>query len=359
MISQLITVVTSLFLLVTIVNLFTARTIKESASEITDSVVCLIPMRNESVHAREVVQSALAQTNLHKFQVIALDDHSTDSTREELSDIAAPNFRWFSGEHLPPGWLGKNFACHQLAQSVEADVLVFLDADTRLTPGAISSSIGLMERWQLDFISPYPRQIAITFLEKIVQPLLQWSWFASVPLRLAERFGVRSMAVANGQFFIVKSRAYREAGGHQAIRGEVLDDIYLARSLVSAGFRGCVADGSKVAYCRMYKSARELIDGYAKSQWRAFGNLVGAIIMVLILIMTSIAPLIAGVLGYSWGWYGFLAIVTTRIAVALKTRSSLLSSFLHPLSALMWIGIIKLSWYRKFRGSLEWRGRAL
>ena len=81
MISQLITVVTSLFLLVTIVNLFTARTIKESASEITDSVVCLIPMRNESVHAREVVQSALAQTNLHKFQVIALDDHSTDSTQ--------------------------------------------------------------------------------------------------------------------------------------------------------------------------------------------------------------------------------------------------------------------------------------
>lgn len=359
MISQLVIVLTSLLLLITVINLFTARTIQESSAEITESVACLIPMRNESVHAREVVHSALAQTRLHNYKVIAIDDHSTDSTREELADIAAANFGWFPGEQLPPGWLGKNFACHQLAQFAEADLLVFLDADTRLAPSAISSSIDLMREKHLDFISPYPRQIAITFLEKIVQPLLQWSWFASVPLRLAERLSVRSMAVANGQFFIVKSRAYREAGGHQAIRGEVLDDIYLARSLVSAGFRGCVADGSKVAYCRMYQSARELVDGYAKSQWRAFGNIFGAITMAVILIITSIAPLIAGVLGNAWGWYGFLVIVATRIAVAFKTRSSLLSSFVHPLSALIWIALIKLSWYRKFRGSLEWRGRAL
>ena len=78
-------------------------------------------MRNESVHAREVVHSALAQTNLHNYKVIAIDDHSSDSTREELADISAANFRWFPGEQLPPGWLGKNFACHQLAQLAETD----------------------------------------------------------------------------------------------------------------------------------------------------------------------------------------------------------------------------------------------
>ena len=102
MISQLVIVLTSLLLLITAINLFTARTIQESSAEITESVACLIPMRNESVHAREVVHSALAQTRLHNYKVIAIDDHSTDSTREELADIAAANFGWFPGEQLPP-----------------------------------------------------------------------------------------------------------------------------------------------------------------------------------------------------------------------------------------------------------------
>jgi glycosyltransferase involved in cell wall biosynthesis len=348
-----------LFSTLTLINLLTMRTVKNVGISHDDQVAILLPLRNESVNVTDALASARAQEGLVNLSIIALDDHSTDNTAQLLASQSDQRLEVFSGAELPQGWLGKNFASHQLAHVTKADFLVFIDADVRLSPKAISSSITLMKKLELDFLCPYPLQVAISWLERLVQPLLQWSWFVSVPLRFAEIFPRRSMAVANGQFFIVRRSAYLKSGGHEKIKGEVLDDLELARSLISHGYRGTVADGSSVAYCRMYQSPQELIAGYAKSQWRAFGNLAGAFLMALILIASSIAPLIAGVLGSPWGWIGFFAIVTTRLAVAAKTRSVLSTAWLHPLSAIAWIALIKYSWLLKFRGKLTWKERAL
>jgi imidazolonepropionase len=113
-----------------------------------------------------------------------------------------------------------------------------------------------------DFISPYPRQIAISFTERLVQPLLQWSWMTTVPLRLAERSARTSLAVANGQFFLVKKSSLDVIGGFQKISAEVLDDMKLARALISTGAHGGVADGSTLAQTRMYKNFAEIKSGY-------------------------------------------------------------------------------------------------
>jgi len=314
-------------------------------------------MRNEAANVHEVLDSATKQEGIAELKILVLDDQSTDETGDLLAAQNDPRIQTFRGEDLPQGWLGKNFASHQIASRSDAEYLVFIDADVRLSPKAIASSIAMMNQLNLDFLSPYPRQIAISWLESLVQPLLQWSWFASVPLRLAERLPRRSMAVANGQFFLVRASAYRKSGGHQEIKSEVLDDIELARLLISKGFRGTVADGSKIAHCRMYSSPKELIAGYAKSQWRAFGNIAGSALMALILLCSSIIPLIAGLLGSPWGWIGFFAIVATRLAVAAKTQSVISSAWLHPLSALAWIALIKYSWIQKWRGALVWKDR--
>ena len=342
----------------TALNLLTARTLRNSNSAKTSaSVALLIPMRNEAMNVEAVVASAIQQEGISDFSILILDDQSTDETPELLSKQSDPRIKVFRGEDLPEGWLGKNFAAHQIAKKTDANFLVFIDADVRLSSRSIASSISMMEDLKLDFLSPYPRQIAISWLERLVQPLLQWSWFVSVPLRIAEKFPRTSMAVANGQFFIVRSAAYRKSGGHEAIKSEVLDDIELARSLIRHGYKGTVADGSDIAQCRMYQSPRELIAGYAKSQWRAFGTIAGASLMALILITTSITPLIAGILGSPWGWIGFFAIVATRLAVAAKTKSVISSAWLHPFSALVWIVLIKYSWIQKWRGALVWKDR--
>lgn len=164
-------------LAISFLNALTVRVVKnKELTPLRDSVSILIPLRNESQNVPELLESVLAQKGLEIYEVVALDDNSSDDTRAQIDKFSAPNLRKESGAPLPDSWLGKNFACHQLAEKTNSDYLVFVDADVRLSPSAVSQSIALMKQLKWDFISPYPRQIAVTFLERVTQPLLQWSW---------------------------------------------------------------------------------------------------------------------------------------------------------------------------------------
>ena len=354
---ELLLVICAISACITAINVVTMRTVRPSqASSVRDSVAVLIPMRNEIFNAAEVVASVQSSRNLQNWEFHVLDDGSTDGTSQVLD---VQYLQRISGSQLPDGWLGKNWACHQLAHSTSAEYLVFVDADVRLHPDAIASSIALMQKLDWSFISPYPRQIAISFLERLIQPLLQWSWMSSVPLRIAERFGIPSMTIANGQFLIIKRGAYSAIGGHEAIKGEVLDDLQLVRTLVRGGFSGGVADGSHVASCRMYKNAGELIEGYTKSLWKAFGGIAGTIFTVALLISTQVIPLALGYAGYAIGWFAFMLIALSHGLSALKTKSAPANTFMHPLSILILIALIIESVRRKIRGELMWRGRTV
>ena len=337
-------------LIITVVNVINMRVVGlKGVTTVGESVDVLIPMRDEEENVEGSLKSTLNSELLEASSVYVLDDGSTDQTGKLISEFKVNKL---TGTELPAGWLGKVWACHNLSKAGSGKYLVFLDADVRLHPYAIASAITRMNKFGWDFISPYPRQIAGSFLEKLIQPLLQWSWLASVPLRLAEKFPNRSMTIANGQFFIVKRSAYEEAGGHAAIPGEVLDDLELARLLISKGFKGGVADGSAVASCRMYKTNSQLIDGYTKSLWKAFGGQFGTIVAIILLFFTGISP-----------YLGIGAPATfiflSRFLAAIKTRSNPAYAFLHPISIVILLYLITLSSIRKSRGTLIWRGRTV
>ena len=337
-------------LIITVANVINMRVVGiKGATSVGETVDVLIPMRNEEENVEGCLKSVLNSELLDVSKVFVLDDGSSDSTAELIGQFKVDKL---SGTQPPTGWLGKVWACHNLAQAGSGKYLVFVDADVRLHPYAIASSITKMNKFNWDFISPYPRQISGSFLEKLIQPLLQWSWLASVPLRVAEKFPNRSMTIANGQFFIVKRSAYNTSGGHAAIPDEVLDDLELARLLISKGFKGGVADGSAVASCRMYKSNSQLIDGYTKSLWKAFGGQFGTLLAIFLLYFTGISP-----------YLGIGAPATfiflSRLLAAIKTRSNPAYAFLHPISILILLYLIVLSSIRKSRGTLQWRGRAI
>jgi cellulose synthase/poly-beta-1,6-N-acetylglucosamine synthase-like glycosyltransferase len=342
-----------------IINAITMRVITpDDAVSVSSSVAILIPMRNEARNVGGIVSSVLAQEHLPNRTVTVLDDQSSDATRTLLSEYE-PAISVLHGSTPPSGWLGKIYACSTLAESVDSDYLVFLDADVRLHPRAIAASIAAMERWGWDFASPYPRELARGFLERLIQPLLQWSWLASVPLRIAERLHQPSMVIANGQFMIITRNAYREIGGHASVKGEVLDDLELARALVRGGFRGGVAEASQIAECRMYQSAGELIDGYTKSLWRAFGGIVGTFVAVALLVLTGVFPIAGALTGAPWGWIAFLLVFLARALSAARTGSNPAIGFLHPVATVALLYLIALSWIRKSRGTLHWRGRTV
>lgn len=356
-------ILVSALLVISTINFISIRRLASNNSLIESKVSILIPMRNEERNVAGCLQSAVSQAGLQDFEILVLDDQSTDETFSLLNSFektAKKNLiRVFSGEKLPDGWLGKNFALHTLAKKASGEYLVFLDADVRLDERAISVAIQELEKQEWSYISPYPRQIATGFLANLVQPLLQWSWFSTLILRRAERSLRPATAVANGQFFIVKTNDYRNSGGHAAIKEEVLDDLELARSLRRSKFSGSVVDGSKVAQCQMYTNSAELIAGYEKSQWRAFGNVFGAIAAAIFLFLSSIYPIIILPLDLKTGLGLYLLILLSRFLSAIKTNSVKWTAPLHPLAIAIWIYLIFRSINRKRLNSLYWRGRQI
>lgn len=337
----------------------------EGSQGVAINASILLPMRNEAKNVEALISSisgALRQeAGGIDWEVIALDDQSNDETFHLLSQSQStlPQLRVLRGLDPEAGWLGKPAAQHRLYLEAKGEFLIFIDSDVRIEPGSITAAIKTMEHEDWDFISPYPRQIALTFLERLIQPLLQWSWFASVPLRLAARYRINSMAVANGQLFIVKRSALATIDGFASVKSEILEDIEIARRLWSAGLNGSVVDGSALAHCRMYEGSKALIDGYGKSLWRAFGSPFGATIAITIMIATSWLPLVMGLSGNAWGWIAFFAISLSRLVAALRTRSFWQSFLLHPISVALLSYMIVRSFILKRKGALTWRDRSI
>jgi len=345
-----------ILLTIAAVNFVQIRTPK-GTSELTQSIGVIVPMRNEAENVEGTIATLASQEGSLHFYL--LDDNSEDQTFELLQRFTKDDSRFtvIKGAVLKDKWIGKTWALQQLFDASNEEILVSIDADVRLSNNAINKAVTALNSARLDFVSPYPRQIAQSFAERLVQPLLQWSWLTTVPLRYAESSGQKSMAVANGQFFVVRRSALAAIGGYQSVKHAVIDDVFLARELVKNGSSGTVINGSEIAQTRMYASWSEIKAGYGKSLNQAFGSIIGAVFVVAFLIATCIAPLLLGVLGNPYGWLGFAAIVGTRVLSAIKSRGSVIDSALHPISVLALVYLIVYSYLR--RGSIQWKGRTV
>ena len=355
---QLLFAVTFLIFTISIVNYLTIR-IPRNDSPVSSSVLVLVPMRNEAENVHEFVAALSHQAGVRDFKVLLINDSSTDKTLEFMHEATAQDSRFsiLDSPALKDGWLGKVSALHSGYLSAAADYIVTLDADVRLKPDALVRAVNQLNDLKLDFICPYPRQITQTFSEKLIQPLLHWSWMSTIILRLAEKQPRRSTAVGNGQFFVLRKSALDKVEGFSSVSAQILDDIELARTLIAAGFKGVVTEGSAIASTRMYSSFDEIRQGYGKSLWKAFGGVLGSFIASLFIFATGILPVILAVQGYLIGFLLYFLVVFTREISAVRARTNPLYAFLHPLSSILLIYLICYSWLR--RGRIQWKGRTV
>ncbi|MFY0406432.1 glycosyltransferase [Solicola sp. PLA-1-18] len=352
-------------LALTVDNLRRMRVPSASPAPAADPVSVLLPVRDEERDVGACLRSVLAAADRcgSPVEVLVLDDGSRDATVEVVLEAAGDDsrVRLLDGAVLPHRWLGKPWACHQLASAAATDstVLVFVDADVVLEPHALAATVGLLRDADLDLVSPYPRQLTGSWAERLVQPLLQWSWASTLPLHLAERSSRPSLGAANGQLMAVDRGTYERAGGHAAVRGEVLDDLALLRAVKAVGGHGVVVDGTDVATCRMYRGAGELRAGYGKSLWAAFGSPGGAVAVTTGLLVTFVVPPVAALAGSRVGLAGYGAAVASRALVARRTRSPVADALAHPASVLALAALTADSWRGRRTGSLTWKGRVL
>ena len=356
--AQLLLSFSILIFAISLINFFTIR-IPKRDEEVKKAVTILAPMRNEAENVPEFISALSAQMGVRNLRIIVINDGSTDKTAE-LLDTVIGNDKRFAVIDSPVqrmGWLGKVSALQAGYQAAESEYIITLDADVRLEPNAVMRAITQLERLKLDFTSPYPRQIAQTFPEKLIQPLLHWSWMSTIVLRLAEKYPRRSTAVGNGQFFVVRKSALDAIDGFTSVSNQILDDIELARSLIGAGFKGVVTEGSGIASTRMYSSLEEIRQGYGKSLWKAFGGPIGTVIAIAFIFVTGIVPVILILNGYLIGWFIYLYIAFSREISAIRSRSNPLYAFLHPISSALLIYLIIYSWLK--RGTIQWKGRTV
>ena len=300
------------------------------------SVSVLVPARDEAHRITGLLASLPRDV-----QVLVLDDESCDGTAEV---VRSAGFTVLAGRPLPEGWLGKPWACQQLADAATGEVLVFVDADVVLAPGAVAATVAALDG--LDLVSPYPRQLG-DGPARLVQPLLQWSILTFLPVHLAQRSTRPSLSAANGQLLAVRRAAYDAAGGHAAVRDQVVEDVALLRAVKRAGGRGGVVDGSCLASTRMYDDWPALVEGYTKSLHTVPAAVPTGLFLLYVLPWFSRRPsariaCAAGILG--------------RVATAARTQSPVADSVAHPVSVLVLCGL----WVRsRLVRQRIWKGRVL
>ena len=327
-----------------------------------ERVSVLLPARDEATRIGAAVASVLAQTGVPHLELLVLDDGSRDGTARVAAAAGAgdPRMRVLEGAPPPPGTLGKPHACAQLAAAASGSVLVFVDADVTLAPHAVAAAVGMLREAGLGLLCPWPRQVAEGVGPRLLQPLLAWSWMATLPLRRAERSPRPSLVAANGQFMVVDAVALAAAGGFAAVAGAVLDDIALGRAVKRSGGRVGLADGSALAECRMYEGWADLSAGYRKSLWSAFGPATASTAVAALLALTYLVPPLAALRGSRVGLVGYAAAVLGRVVAARRSRARAWPDALaHPVSVAALLALWAGSWAGHRRGTLEWKGRGL
>lgn len=234
--------------------------------------VC-VPARNEERNIGRCVEALLAQT-YPNFEIIVLDDRSTDGTGEILRRYATPRpdgqdrqndiLTVLNGSDLPPGWAGKPHALTQAAAAAHGEWLCFVDADTFVTPDALAAVYAKAIEIEADLFTIMTRQIMLTFWERTVLPLVMLALSVGFSPRKVNDPG-RKDAIANGQFIFIKRDVYEVVGGHEAIKSSIVEDKDLAVLVKGKGYRLVVADGRQVASTRMYTSLSEMWEGWTKN----------------------------------------------------------------------------------------------
>jgi chlorobactene glucosyltransferase len=360
------------------VNLLVVRSLARGGAPVSRGrVSVLVPARDEERSIGECAASLLAQ-DYPDFELLVLDDGSMDRTGAIVRGLLGdhPRHRLITGEPLPEGWTGKNWACHQLSKAATGDWLLFTDADTVHSPGALSAALAMAAETRADLLSAWPRLLTVTLGEKLVIPILHvvalcWFPIAGVEFlqarpRLAARMPrwlLRSWGGANGQFVLFRRAAYERVGGHEAVRDHIVEDVALGREIarrIPDGMRLVNCDASRLIDCRMYRSFAEVRDGFTKNARAAFedGLLTWCMVGGLQFVAFSLPFLLLLVPGqFRLALIEVGLIYLIRVILTARMRTTWVGCALHPIGHLLalWIGI--RSWISTAGPGVEWKGR--
>jgi Glycosyltransferases, probably involved in cell wall biogenesis len=221
-----------------------------------------------------------------------LDDASSDETATVVRTYQAslPNLQLLEGQPVPEGWLGKPWACHQLAQAVKADYYLFIDADIRLGPDALKNAVAVMQRQQLSLYTLFPKQEVRSLGEKLTVPVAYYTLATLIPLSLVARSSNPAFRAANGQFMMLTGGQYHLNQWHLQVGDHQVEDMAIMQAMKEKGLKVAASLTHEHMSCRMYTGFREAVQGFSKN-FRAF-YADSWVFMGFFLVFGIIAPLL-------------------------------------------------------------------
>lgn len=279
----------------------------------------LIPARDEEEDIVPCLES-LRKQDYPAYEILVLDDDSTDRTAERIAEIAAKDsrVRLLHGKPLPQGWAGKPHACHQLAAQAKGSWLLFTDADTIHAPTMLSSAMAYVREHRLSLLSGLPLQKTVSFSQRVAVPAMYFIILCCMPLWWVQGSRRPKPGLVIGQFIFVSAEDYREVGGHEAVRSKILEDIWLGFTMARHGKRLGVVDLSGVVSGEF----GDLWEGFGKFAYSIaslgtwlflliFLGLVGLFVAPFMMMATHLSP---------WWSYDWFAIIVAQVVLILVMR---------------------------------------
>ena len=329
--------------------------------------VC-VPARDEERDIEACLTSLLNQNYPH-FEVIVVDDNSTDYTpgiieslRERHANLVA-----IQGASLPADWYGKPFALHQAGQKAQGELLLFTDADPVFQPYSLTTAVQLMHKHRLDMLSLLPGVEFGSFWERAVQPVI-FAFIAALTRFKKVNDPESTAAMGVGAFILLRREVYDRIGGHETLKQTILEDIGMARLVKHAGAKIMIADAQKIYSIRMYHSFREIWTGWRKNVFLAMKKSIFKTFYYILCVLGFVVTpwLMAGVHLWMGSGLGWQAMALAGLGLVLITEWTLCHvlnlekryALLFPLGALVMAAIMINSMIHVlFRGQAEWRGR--
>jgi glycosyltransferase involved in cell wall biosynthesis len=333
-------------------------------------ITAIIPARNEEESIARAVESVAGQPEIG--EVIVVNDQSTDRTGEILAGLAAriPKLKVLNTVELPAGWVGKNHAVAFGAAHASGDWLLFTDADTYHQPGSARRALNDAAENNAVLVSYSPEQELGSFWERVLIPFVYCRLAAHFSFARVNRPDTKD-AAANGQYLMVLRDVYEKVGGHAAIRGEILEDVALARRVKSAGYGIYFTAPMGTVRTRMYRSLGAMWQGWTKNLYLLMGGTPGAICRELFEVFPWFECVLVGWCVWFSARSGHVDWTLVGGVVALTLLSRLvrygfdLYKNLYPVAyiqyylpaVLLYSAALVASWWKNTHGRVIWKGR--
>ena len=326
------------------------RPVARSANEPLVSI--LIPARNEAANLRRLLPAIASQT-YRNLEVIVYDDQSTDRTWEVIQQHQGGRISGIQGGELPEGWIGKCHALHVASGKSTGEILMFLDADVLIAHDRVVSD--LVTRFLA--LPPFSSLTIMPGLQpsggRLLVSLIPNSILLAIPWFLTKHVRIPSMAMLNGQCWMIDSEDYRSLRPHEKRRSSILEDVAIGRDLAREGMKIHLLATRGEIDVRMYETIEEAWRGFRKNAYLLFGGrpLPFLLLQIPFISLFLVAPIFEPLFLV---WLLLLKYVTDRVA-----GFNVIFTLLAPVSYVLALILDWDSAIHHWRGKVEWKGRVV